>query len=60
MSFHNPWLLGGMAAFSIPLIIHILNKRRFKQVHWGAMHLLVDRGEKEQQDGSGSSSCSCS
>ncbi len=30
-----------MAAFSIPLVIHLLNKRRFKVVAWGAMHLLA-------------------
>ncbi len=41
MSFTNPFLLGGIAAFSIPLIIHLLNKRRFKVVEWGAMHLLA-------------------
>ena len=49
MSFHNPWLLGGIAAFAIPLIIHILNKRRFKEVHWGAMHLLVDVVKKNNK-----------
>ena len=41
MSFLNVILLGGLAAFSIPLIIHILNKRRFITVHWGAMHLIA-------------------
>ena len=41
MSFLNLLLLGGAAAFTIPLIIHILNKRKFKVVHWGAMHLLA-------------------
>lgn len=41
MSFLNGILLFGAAAFAIPLIIHILNKRKFKVVHWGAMHLLA-------------------
>lgn len=41
MNFTNPFLLGGLAAFSIPLIIHLLNKRRFKVIEWGAMHLLA-------------------
>ncbi len=41
MNFLNGILLGGAAAFSIPLIIHLLNKRRFRVVHWGAMHLLA-------------------
>ncbi|MGI9242264.1 MAG: BatA domain-containing protein [Verrucomicrobiales bacterium] len=49
MSFLNIILLGGMAAFSLPLIIHILNKRRFKQVQWGAMHLLAPVVRKNNQ-----------
>lgn len=40
MSFLNWILLGGVAAFSAPLIIHLLNRTRFKVVEWGAMHLL--------------------
>ncbi len=41
MSFLNTILLGGIAALAIPLLIHIFNKRRFRTVHWGAMHLLA-------------------
>lgn len=40
MSFLNWILLGGIAAFVAPLIIHLLNRTRFKVVEWGAMHLL--------------------
>ncbi len=40
MSFLNWILLGGIAAFTAPLIIHLLNRTRFKVVEWGAMHLL--------------------
>lgn len=40
MSFLNWILLGGMAALAAPLIIHLLNRTRFKVVEWGAMHLL--------------------
>ena len=40
MTFLNPALAFGAAAFVIPLIIHILNRNRFKTVEWGAMHLL--------------------
>jgi hypothetical protein len=40
MIFLNSILAFGAAAFSIPLIIHILNRSRFKTVDWGAMHLL--------------------
>lgn len=40
MTFLNSLLLIGAAAFLVPLIIHILNRSRFKTVEWGAMHLL--------------------
>jgi Aerotolerance regulator N-terminal/von Willebrand factor type A domain/CARDB len=40
MTFLNAILLAGAAAFLIPLIIHLLNKRRVMNVQWGAMHLL--------------------
>lgn len=40
MTFLNAILLSGLAAASIPLIIHLLNRNRFRVVKWGAMHLL--------------------
>ncbi|HQX51503.1 MAG TPA: VWA domain-containing protein [Planctomycetaceae bacterium] len=40
MTFLNGALAFGAAASLIPLIIHILNRSRFKTVEWGAMHLL--------------------
>ena len=40
MSFLNGILLAGGLAFLIPLIIHLLNKRKVVTVRWGAMHLL--------------------
>ncbi len=40
MSFLNWILLGGALTFAAPLIIHLLNRSRFKVVDWGAMHLL--------------------
>ncbi len=40
MSFLTPILLAGIAAFTIPLVIHLLNRRRYREVPWGAMHLL--------------------
>ena len=40
MTFGNPLLAWGALAFSIPLILHILNRSKFRQVEWGAMHLL--------------------
>ena len=40
MTFLNFILLGGMAAASIPIIIHLINRNRFRIISWGAMHLL--------------------
>ncbi len=40
MTFLNGILLAGAAAFLIPLLIHLLNRRRVVVVKWGAMHLL--------------------
>src|SRR5438876_405770 len=40
MTFLNWFLLGGIAAVSIPIIIHFFHKSRFRVVKWGAMHLL--------------------
>lgn len=42
MSFLNAILLAGAAAFLIPLVIHLLNKRRVQTVRWGAMNLLME------------------
>lgn len=42
MTFLNSILLAGAAAFLIPLIIHLLNRRRIAVVRWGAMHLLQE------------------
>jgi hypothetical protein len=40
MTFLNMILLGGLIAGGIPIIIHIINRNRFRKVPWGAMHLL--------------------
>lgn len=38
--FHLPWLLAGLAAVLLPILIHLLNRRRFEVVDWGAMRFL--------------------
>jgi len=40
MTFLNMILLGGMLAGAIPVIIHIINRNRFRRIQWGAMHLI--------------------
>src|SRR5208282_508593 len=40
--FLNPLLFGGLAAVAAPLIIHLLHRRKVKQVDWGAMRFLAE------------------
>jgi hypothetical protein len=39
--FESPAMLGWLAAASAPLIIHLLNKRRFQESSWAAMQFLL-------------------
>ena len=41
-------ILGGLAILS-PIIIHLLNKRRFKIVHWAAMDFLFEADKKNRR-----------
>jgi len=36
----QPLLLGGLALAALPILIHLLNRLRFKTVSWGAMQFL--------------------
>lgn len=52
MSFLQPALLWGLLAVSIPIIIHLLNRRRHRTVKWAAMDFLLkatreSRGKKK-------------
>lgn len=49
MSFLNPALLMGAAALAIPIIVHLLNRRRFKRVKWAAMRFLEVSLERNQR-----------
>jgi hypothetical protein len=37
---YSPWMLLGLAVLAIPPIIHLLNRRRYDVVDWGAMQFL--------------------
>ena len=41
-SFLHPGILGGLALAGLPILIHILNRRRFKSMEWAAMDFLLD------------------
>jgi hypothetical protein len=41
MAYLQPWMLWALPAVLLPLIIHLLNRLRYKTVHWGAMIFLL-------------------
>jgi len=52
MLFLNPLLLWGVLAASVPIIIHLLNRRRHRTIQWAAMQFLLkatreSRGKKK-------------
>ncbi len=40
MIFLSPWLLGGLVLAGVPVLIHLLNRRRFTVVEWAPMKYL--------------------
>ncbi|MBL9138427.1 MAG: BatA domain-containing protein [Verrucomicrobiales bacterium] len=49
MSFLNPALLAFTAAIAVPILIHFLNRRRFRRVEWAAMRFLRASLEKNRR-----------
>ncbi|MGA0846848.1 MAG: BatA domain-containing protein, partial [Luteolibacter sp.] len=52
MTFLSPWLLWFLAAASIPVAIHLINRRRHKTIQWAAMRFILSaaresRGKKK-------------
>ena len=47
--FLNPWMLLGGLAVAAPILIHLLNKRRFKIVQWAAMDFLFEADKKNRR-----------
>lgn len=41
IAFLNPMLLWALPLCAVPIIIHLLNRRRFKRVPWAAMEFLL-------------------
>jgi hypothetical protein len=38
--FINPWMLAGLAGVSLPFIAHLLSRKKYDVVQWGAMQFL--------------------
>ncbi|MCB9865116.1 MAG: BatA domain-containing protein [Phycisphaerales bacterium] len=46
----NPALFwGGAAAVSVPILIHLLARRRFRRIRWAAMAFLVDAEKRNRR-----------
>ncbi|MFM9964734.1 MAG: BatA domain-containing protein [Planctomycetaceae bacterium] len=41
MSFLQPILLAGLPLIALPILIHLINQRRFQTIRWGAMMFLL-------------------
>jgi hypothetical protein len=41
MSFLQPWLLAALPLVALPIVIHLINQRRFQTIRWAAMMFLL-------------------
>jgi hypothetical protein len=41
MSFLQPWMVWALPAIALPIVIHLVNQRRFRTIRWGAMMFLL-------------------
>ena len=50
LAFLNPLLLWAVPLCAVPIVIHLLNRRRFQRVPWAAMDFLLKamKGRLEQ------------
>ncbi len=49
LGFANAPLLYGLAAAAIPIVIHLLNRRKFRETSWAAMRFLLAAIRKNQR-----------
>jgi hypothetical protein len=47
--FANPALLWGLGAASLPIIIHLLNRRKYREMPWAAMRFLLAALQKNRR-----------
>lgn len=49
MNFLSPAVLAGLAALSLPVAIHLLNKLRVREVRWAATRFLLTAVKRDQR-----------
>src|SRR6059036_278530 len=48
--FLNPWsMVAGGALISSPIIIHLINRMRFKRIRWAAMEFLLKSQKRNRR-----------
>jgi len=47
--FANPWLLCGLALGAIPIVIHLLSRRAYRETDWAAMRFLLEAARKNSR-----------
>jgi hypothetical protein len=47
--FFSPLLLSGLALASIPVVIHLLHRRRYVETPWAAMQFLIQATKKQSK-----------
>jgi Aerotolerance regulator N-terminal/von Willebrand factor type A domain len=47
--FANPWLLWGLALGTIPVLIHLLHRRTYRETDWAAMRFLLEASRKNSR-----------
>ncbi len=49
LPFIHPWMVAGTAVGSAPVIIHLLNRQRYRRITWAAMHWLLASFKKSSR-----------
>src|SRR5215471_7471347 len=48
--FVNPWfMVAGIALISAPIIIHLINRMRFRRLRWAAMEFLLKSQKRNRR-----------
>ena len=47
--FAAPWLLWGLVLAAVPVLIHLLYRRRYRETRWAAMQFLLAAAEKQSR-----------
>src|SRR5438552_6041955 len=48
--FLNPWYaVAGLALISVPILIHLINRMRFKRIRWAAMEFLLKSQKRNRR-----------